>query len=117
MKTVEELKLIIVREQKFIEEQRELKVTKGIKPASRKIALCNCVLAYLDSNPKEEWLKEQKFLLQCRIKNALSNYEYWVQYCTKESIPKKQKILFNKENGITRMRQQIRFINFILNSN
>lgn len=115
MKTIEDLKNIINQEQKFIEKQRELKITKGTKPASKKIMLCKTVINYLESNPKKEWLEGQKFLLQCQIRNALEKYDYWLKHCCTENSLNKQKNLFNKENGITRKRQQIRFINFILN--
>ena len=66
-------------------------------------------------NYQKDWDKQiNENIIWPNHRNKLNNYDYWLKHCCTESDVKKQKNVFNKENDITKLRQQVRFISFLL---
>ncbi|MBF03215.1 MAG: hypothetical protein CMP76_07960 [Flavobacterium sp.] len=114
MKKITEIKASLKIEQEFVKKQRRLGIKKGVAPAIKKIRYYSSAIKYLETMPNEKWLLKKKEELQKIIRNKLNNYDYWLKHCCTESDVKKQKNVFNKENDITKLRQQVRFISFLL---
>lgn len=89
--------------------------TKEGKKIARENKLLRSVLLFLEKNPNEDFLKSEKSRLQKIISEKEKGYEYWsANICDKSVEVHKRKSMFNKELGLTKMRAQIKHINFIL---
>lgn len=89
--------------------------TKEGKKIARENKLLRSVMLFLEKNPNEEFLKEEKKRIQKIITEKEKQYNYWSSnICDKSIDVSKRKSLFNRELGITKMKSQIKHITYIL---
>lgn len=75
------------------------------------------IIAYLETKPKETFIRAEKNRLERILAAKLDQFTYWSNnICPREIEGRRQRNLFNKELGLTMIRKQINTINFILKS-
>ena len=113
MKKIEELKKEVSENIKLMKSRRELNISYS--SISKKNEMLKFYISYLESNPSEEFLKQDKDKMLKIIKNKEADYAYWLEHvCPQDILPKKRRALFNKETGITELKKKIKTLNYIL---
>lgn len=73
------------------------------------------MMMYIETNPREEFLIQEKERLQKFIEAKEEQYVYWsANICDKKVDVNKRRALFNKEIGLTPIKKQIKTLSFIL---
>lgn len=118
MKTVSHIKQQIENNNKRLKSFDDLK-----KSELNKLIKTNAVLldlkTYLESNPKEEYIISEKKRIKKIILAKQSQFDNWWSNTVLDNkiSPDQQKRLFCKETGITKLRKQLKNLNFLLNEN
>lgn len=113
MKKIEDLKIVVSENIKLMKQNKEF--NRSYTSLSKKNEILKHFIAYLESNPSEEYLKEEKAKMQKIINNKESQFEYWSEHvCLKDVSPTKIRSTFNKEVGITDLKKRIKTLNYIL---
>lgn len=90
------------------------KKAKFTKEKSR-INFLNHVLAYLETEPREEYLLREQSRLSALIDSTNSRFVWWCNYAAPSDVaPNDRKAYFAKITGLATYRKQLRAINFIL---
>lgn len=107
-----------VREQ--IKANEKLAGSKNIPPETYK-KLCReteqlrTIERYLEHDPSESYLRETKKKYENIIKSKTAQFGVWFSTVKPHDVSDKNaKAYFNKENGLTHLRRQIKMINLIL---
>ena len=70
---------------------------------------------YLESGPKEDFLKSEKDRLKSQLDGKNNQYNYWLKNIAPKDVdPKNLRSMFNKECGLTKIKKQIKTLEFIL---
>lgn len=128
MKTALDIKM---RQEQLREEARALSASKGTpteirrdkRQAKQKLKLIKWMdkaLAYAESNPQPDYVKQQVIMLQEKINNAGRRVVYKFQHLlavnpdsAKNPEIKKMIKQQEKEEGIPKMKEQLKFLKFI----
>ncbi len=113
MKQIEELKKEVSENIKLMKQRKD--ANRSYTSISKKNDVLKYFIAYLESNPSEEYLKAEKIKMQKIINNKESHFDYWSKnVCPQDVIITKRRSLFNKEAGITDLKKRIKTLNYIL---
>jgi len=94
---------------------KKLNAERKYKKLSRENELLRKIEMYLEHNPSEKSLNETRSKFQRIIKSKMDQYEYWLNNVKPDEVElKKARHYFNKENGLTHLRRQIKTLNLIL---
>jgi hypothetical protein len=95
---------------------RENLIAKRIyNKLAKKNSELNTFLLYLETSPSEIFLKQEKDRLIKLIEAKEMNYAYWsATVCPDDVDVKKRRQLFNKEVGITKLKNQLQSITYLL---
>ena len=94
---------------------KKLNAERRYKKLSRENELLRKIDMYLEHNPSEKSLHETRSKFQRIIKSKMDQYAYWFNNAKPDEVePKKARAYFNKENGLTHLRRQIKTLNLIL---
>ena len=70
---------------------------------------------YLETNPKEEFLKSEKNRISKIISAKEIQYDYWSSNVCPDVIDvKKRRSIYNEELGLTSLKHQLKTISYIL---
>lgn len=115
MKNISELKQEILDNQKTMKDEKT--TNRKYNSLSKKNERIREIIMYLETSPREEYLKNEKTRMLKIIKSKESEYDYWSgNVCAKEIETKKRKAIFNRENGLTTLKRQIKTISYILSA-
>lgn len=113
MKKIEDLKIEVLKNIKLMEQRKETNLSYA--SITKKNDILKYFVAYLESNPSEEYLKATKIEMQKIINAKESQFDYWNEYvCSKDISVTKRRSTFNKEVGITDLKKRIKTLNYIL---
>jgi len=113
MKQIEELKKEVSENIKLMKQRKD--ANRSYSSISKKNDVLKYFIAYLESNPSEEYLKAEKNKMQTIVNTKESQFDYWSKnVCSQEVGITKRRSLFNKEVGITDLKKRIRTLNYIL---
>jgi len=94
---------------------KKINAERKYKKLSNENELLRKIQMYLEHSPSEKSLQETSLRLKRIIKSKTDQYEYWFHNARPDEVePKKARYFFNKENGITHLRRQIKTLNIIL---
>lgn len=113
MKSIQELKTEISENQK---QMSDSEITdRKYNSLSKKNELLSSIIMYLETNPKEEFLKADKSRMLKIIASKESQYAYWSSnICPDDVDVKKRRSIFNRELGLTALKRQVKTISYIL---
>lgn len=84
-----------------------------IKRLDKRFSFLKHMVIYLESNPREEFLKEQKEKILTKISSIENGYEEWKVYNEKKhKNPLKQ---YRKECGVSDLKNKLKTLNYLLN--
>lgn len=91
-----------------------------INRLKKRIVWLNQVIMYLENEPDAEYLRKTKLRLIVSIDahtkvGPLDNRNELIDRATTNTELKKEIVKYDRESGIKKMKDQIRFINYILN--
>lgn len=91
-----------------------------INRLKKRVAWLNQVILYLEKEPDAEYLRKTKLRLIVSIDahtkvGPLDNRNQLIDRATTNPELKKEIVKYDRESGIKKMKDQIRFINYILN--
>lgn len=113
MKNTEDLKKEVADNIKLMKQKKEAGLK--YKSISKKNEELTSINRYLESNPKEDFLKTEKDKIQKIIDSKKSQFGYWTEnVCPQDVHQGKRRALFNKEVGITDLNKRLKALNFIL---
>jgi hypothetical protein len=113
MKNTDDLKKEVAENVKLMKQKKE----SGLRytSISKKNEELNSVIRYLETNPKEEYLKAEKDKIQKIIDSKKSQFAYWAEnVCSQDVFQTKRRNLFNKEVGISDLTKRLKTLNYIL---
>lgn len=113
MKKIEDLKKEVSENIALMRQRKEL--GRSYSSISKKNDILKYFIAYLETNPSEEYLKAEKIKMQKIIATKESQFGYWSEnVCSQDVSITKRRSLFNKEVGITDLKKRLRTLNYIL---
>jgi hypothetical protein len=113
MKQVEELKREVYENIRLMKQRKD--ANRSYTSISKKNDVLKYFIAYLESNPSEEYLKAEKIKMQKIISTKESHFDYWSKnVCPQDVSITKRRSTFNKEVGITDLKKRIKTLNYIL---
>jgi hypothetical protein len=113
MKQIEELKKEVSENIKLMKQRKEM--NRSYSSISKKNEILKFYIAYLESNPSEEYLKSERIKMQKIICTKESQFNYWNENVYLQDVAiTKRRSLFNKEVGITDLKKRIKTLNYIL---
>ena len=113
MKQIEELKKEVSENIKLMKQRKD--ANRSYSSISKKNDVLKYFIAYLESNPSEEYLKAEKIKMQKIINTKESHFDYWSKnVCPQDVSITKRRSTFNKEVGITDLKKRIKTLNYIL---
>jgi uncharacterized protein YlxP (DUF503 family) len=113
MKNTDDLKKEVAENIKLMKQKKDAGLK--YKSISKKNEELTSVIRYLESNPKEEYLKAEKEKIQKIIDSKKSQFNYWAEnVCSQDVFQTKRRALFNKEVGITDLSKRLKTLNYIL---
>lgn len=118
MRTLHEVKQEIEDLQKRHEHLGVLGQTKQSKKDGKRITFLSKVAMALEKNCTEEFLKEQKKLLDKKIAVINRDYQHWMkydlEYSTQVNLGKNPRTKYNSLMGMKELKDQLSFVTFIL---
>lgn len=115
MKKLEDVKHEIALNKGYLMREGSKITDREYNKISRENELLETIARYLETKPSEESLKNTKERFERIIKNKSAQYGYWLGHVKPPEIEDKNaKTFFNKENGLTHLRRQIKTLNLIL---
>lgn len=113
MKQIEELKREVYDNVQLMKQRKD--ANRSYASISKKNDILKYFIAYLESNPSEEYLKAEKIKMQKIINTKESQFDYWNKnVCSQDVSVTKRRSTFNKEVGITDLKKRIKTLNYIL---
>ncbi|MBA2610539.1 MAG: hypothetical protein H0U95_01115 [Bacteroidetes bacterium] len=114
MKNVDQLKEQIQKEHHNYKKCLNDQDKKSVKQSKERLEFLNACLMYLESNPKESYLKEQLEFLKLKVEKISNNFVNWINSTPGARRLKSPKSAFNKEVGIIGLNNQIETLEFLL---
>lgn len=94
---------------------KQLKTIARSPLKKRQREMVKKAILYLETKPKEKYIKNEIEVLQKRIGNIADKYSYWSKnVCPESTKPSVKRRLFNEETGISRTNKQLSFLKFIV---
>lgn len=112
MKTIEQVNEDIRASEFFISDNIVNIKKSTLNKEKKKIEFNRFVIKYLETNPKENFLKQERERLKTLIANKSIQFKLWLPPANLE--PKKHKAAYNKHTGITEFNKQLKTIEYIL---
>jgi hypothetical protein len=113
MKQIEELKREVSENIALMKQRKDL--GRSYSSISKKNDILKYFIAYLETNPSEEYLKAEKIKMQKIIASKENLFNHWSEnVCSQDVSVIKRRSLFNKEVGITDLKKRIKTLNYIL---
>ena len=72
------------------------------------------LILFLETKPNEELLLKRKLLIEKTIKNTELQYHYWLDNVSWLKENKESKKVFNDETGVTKLKQYLKTLNYLL---
>jgi len=116
MKTVKDVdKDINLIEQNIRENLKEM-TGREFNRNKNKIEKLKHIKLYLENNPSEDFILNEKSRLEILIEKKERQFNYWKKEVAPRNVdPKKYKSIFNKEVGISDANKFLETINYLIN--
>lgn len=115
MRTIKEVSGEIKNLRKYALKSKSDGDEKESKKAIREVNFLKNVLWYLETSPREEFLKSELIKLTKRVDNINEHYANWLKNDKPPSVlPEKAKSFYAKEMGVPLLKSQIKTITYIL---
>ncbi len=115
MKTIADLNNKVKSNQSFIERHLNFITNSELKKLRKENQFIKSMILYLESNPSEEYLKNELSRLSLIVKSKLEQFEYWKQnICAKNIEEKKMKTVFKQELGLTDIEKRIKTLKYLI---
>jgi len=115
MKTIKEISELINADNAFINKNLSKITDRKYRSIKKKIEFYEYINKYLNLNPSPEFCASELARLKAQHESIMGNFEYWKKYnAPKDLEPKKFKAKFSAETGLSKVKKQIKTIEFIL---
>lgn len=106
----------VIEEITQIESENFSRLTEKQKSRlSKRVAYLKECRNYLESEPNEVFVKQEKDRLKSQLDGKNGQYNYWLENIAPKDVdPKNLRTVFNREVGLTKIKKQLKMIEFIL---